>query len=362
MSAALDGKQASGSYAASVHTHGISDVTGLQTALDGKQAAGSYAAAVHTHGISDVTGLQTALDGKQASGSYAAASHGHVISDVTGLQTALDGKAAVSHTHSASDLTSGTLDAARLPFATTAQAQDALSTTVAMNPARALDQTYNVYQIDLSQSQVFSTGNGTVHQTGFSGGISVSAGNASGGGTIISRHGGQGSPSLAKWNGTTGNYGGRRINWTRRLRFRARVNVPATLSANAVFRCLLGKIVSGTGSAGALASRGFGFEIRGSNALWLTAHNGTARTDTNASFSLFSGSGGGSLHEIVAESDGSGNVTLFVDGVSVATSSGGPSTDDTSQTNESYFSVELVTTDSSAVSVGIERHPQLLRP
>jgi hypothetical protein len=54
------------------------------------------------------------LDGKQAAGSYAAAVHTHGISDVTGLQTALDGKAAVSHTHSASDLTSGTLDAARL--------------------------------------------------------------------------------------------------------------------------------------------------------------------------------------------------------------------------------------------------------
>lgn len=38
------------------HTHGISDVTGLQTALDGK------AATSHTHAIADVTGLQTLLD------------------------------------------------------------------------------------------------------------------------------------------------------------------------------------------------------------------------------------------------------------------------------------------------------------
>jgi len=102
------------SYAASSHSHAISDVTGLQNALDGKQASGSYAAAVHTHGISDVTGLQTALDGKQASGSYAAANHGHAIADVTGLQTALDGKAALSHTHSAADVVSGTLAEARL--------------------------------------------------------------------------------------------------------------------------------------------------------------------------------------------------------------------------------------------------------
>lgn len=40
------------------HTHGVGDVTGLQSALEGK------ANKTHTHGISDVTGLQGALDGK----------------------------------------------------------------------------------------------------------------------------------------------------------------------------------------------------------------------------------------------------------------------------------------------------------
>jgi hypothetical protein len=45
-------------------TLAIADVASLQAALDGKQAAGSYAAAAHTHAISSVTGLQTALDAK----------------------------------------------------------------------------------------------------------------------------------------------------------------------------------------------------------------------------------------------------------------------------------------------------------
>jgi len=102
-------------YAAATHSHGISDVTGLQTALDGKQASGSYAATVHAHGISDVTGLQTALDGKASS------THSHAISGVTGLQTALDGKqaagsyAAATHAHAASEITSGVFDPARIP-------------------------------------------------------------------------------------------------------------------------------------------------------------------------------------------------------------------------------------------------------
>jgi len=37
------------------HTHTIANVTGLQAALDGKQAAGSYAASSHTHGASSIT-------------------------------------------------------------------------------------------------------------------------------------------------------------------------------------------------------------------------------------------------------------------------------------------------------------------
>ena len=46
---------------------------------------------------------------------YANIVHTHVIGDVTNLQTTLDGKANTSHTHSAADITSGTLDGDRLP-------------------------------------------------------------------------------------------------------------------------------------------------------------------------------------------------------------------------------------------------------
>ena len=87
LSSALDGKQASGSYATTTTT------TALSTAIDGK------AATSHTHAISAVTGLQTALDGKQASGSYA------TTTTTTALSTAIDGKAATSHTHAISSVT-----------------------------------------------------------------------------------------------------------------------------------------------------------------------------------------------------------------------------------------------------------------
>ena len=97
----LDGIDSTG-FAASSHTHSISNVSGLQDALDGK------AASSHTHSISNVSGLQSALDGKAASShshsAYANKSHTHSISNVSGLQDALDGKAASSHTHSISNV------------------------------------------------------------------------------------------------------------------------------------------------------------------------------------------------------------------------------------------------------------------
>ena len=81
----------------------ISDVTDLTTTLDGK------AASVHTHAQSDVTGLVAALAAKAAS------VHSHVLSHVTGLESALAGKADLSHSHGATDITSGTLSASRMP-------------------------------------------------------------------------------------------------------------------------------------------------------------------------------------------------------------------------------------------------------
>ena len=75
------GNHASAGYltALPAHTHDDRYYTEseVDTLLDGKQDSGSYAASSHTHAISDVTGLQTALDNKQASGSYAASSHNH---------------------------------------------------------------------------------------------------------------------------------------------------------------------------------------------------------------------------------------------------------------------------------------------
>jgi hypothetical protein len=84
------------------HNHIIANVDGLQAALDGKQAAGSYAAASHTHSTANITDLAsyTGLDGRYYTeaevdsllGGKANTSHSHAIGDVSGLQAALDAK------------------------------------------------------------------------------------------------------------------------------------------------------------------------------------------------------------------------------------------------------------------------------
>jgi hypothetical protein len=75
----------------------------------------TFAPSAHTHSVADVSGLQTQLDGKQTAGSYAAASHTHTSSQVSDFAAAV--VAAAPPTTNASLLTSGTVDAARLPAA-----------------------------------------------------------------------------------------------------------------------------------------------------------------------------------------------------------------------------------------------------
>lgn len=123
----------------------ISQVTGLQTALDGKQASGSYAAASHAHGnitnagaIGSTSGLPvvTGASGVLQAGAFGSSAGevcqgndarlsdsrtptAHKASHASGGSDALSaadiGAAASSHSHAASEITSGTLSADRLP-------------------------------------------------------------------------------------------------------------------------------------------------------------------------------------------------------------------------------------------------------
>jgi hypothetical protein len=77
---ALDGKQPSGNYAPA---SGISPsaITGTAVVTSDSRLSDARTPTAHSHAISDVTNLQLALDGKQASGTYATLVSGKVPSD-----------------------------------------------------------------------------------------------------------------------------------------------------------------------------------------------------------------------------------------------------------------------------------------
>ena len=104
---ALDGKQASGSYANVTHSH-----VGTEVTLTGYEKASSASAVAASDTVNTAIGkIEKALDGKQASGSYASSTHTHDASDIN--SGTLDATRIPSL--DASKITTGTIDIARLP-------------------------------------------------------------------------------------------------------------------------------------------------------------------------------------------------------------------------------------------------------
>lgn len=94
-------------FAPSAHGHDWADLTGVPS---------TFTPSAHTHVIADTTGLQAALDGKQAAGSYAAATHTHTASAISDSTTA--GRALLTATDAAAQRTALSLGTAALEATT----------------------------------------------------------------------------------------------------------------------------------------------------------------------------------------------------------------------------------------------------
>jgi hypothetical protein len=86
------------------HTHTLSEIT------DAGTAASKF---VPNVGVNATTTQVVMGDDTRLTNARTPVAHTHLISEVDGLQTVLDGKAVTGHTHSTTDITSGTLSVAR---------------------------------------------------------------------------------------------------------------------------------------------------------------------------------------------------------------------------------------------------------
>jgi hypothetical protein len=118
-----------------------------------------------------------------------------------------------------------------------------------------------------------------------------------------------------------------RINFSKKIWLSGKCCLAATVSgtsflgdSNTMGRITLGGYTSAT--TGDMTVRGIGFKKVGgvSSNIVLTVHNGTSLTDVTSSKAV----AGDETIDWVIYSDGTGNVTLYVDGVQIATTSSGP--------------------------------------
>jgi len=202
---------------------------------------------------------------------------------------------------------------AQASFATSTQAQAGTSTTTVVSPATLLDAKY------------FSGGKSAVQITWSAGssGVGASAGAQNANGRLNAAPTTAVGYAIAGANLVNTSRGlafGASVDFSKRVQFGLRVarNVASPDSAS-VWRYSIGKSI-GVASAGDLSVRGLMIKVAGSGALQLLVHNGTSLTTTTSTYTPANST----AYDVVVVSDGAGNVTLYVNGSSVATSTGGP--------------------------------------
>jgi hypothetical protein len=220
-------------------------------------------------------------------------------------------------------------------YATTAQAQAGTSTTTVVNPATLLDAKFfgGAYSYGITNWATATSGAGASAgaQNGnarLNGAPTTAIGYAVAAATIA---------NSSRGGAYSGGY-----DFTKRVMFGSRIarNVASPDSAS-VWRLSIGKFIT-TATIGDLTSRGLMIKVAGSGALQLMVHNGTALTTTTSSFTPSNAS----VYDVVVTSDGAGNCALFVNGSSVATSTGGP----TANSGASYYGLHFETENTSVIT------------
>jgi hypothetical protein len=199
-------------------------------------------------------------------------------------------------------------------YATTAQAQAGTSTTTVINPSTLLDAKFfaggkSIVQITWATA-VSGVGASAFAQSA-NARISIAP-------TTLT---GYAINSATIANNSRGGLYNSGFDFSKRVQFGLRVarNVASPDTAS-VWRYSIGK--SSLTDASDLSARGLMIKVSGGGALQLLVHNGTTLTTTTSSYTPANGVN----YDVSVVSDGSGNATLYVNGSSVATSTGAPTT------------------------------------
>jgi hypothetical protein len=198
-------------------------------------------------------------------------------------------------------------------YATTAQAEAMISTATVLSPARFRDAyfTANVTKPNTSTWITGTTGTGGLNDGG-NGDFRRLQGPTSAANTIVR------ASHLNNFR-RGGDYNSN-INWTKynALYFRLRQSGADT---NSTFIITLGEDSTGAGNADP-AVRCVGIKFNYGGVVKILAHNGTTLVQPTTSYTPATSSG----IDFLIVSDGSGTVEVFADGVSIGTTTGGPTT------------------------------------
>jgi len=217
-----------------------------------------------------------------------------------------------------------------VPYATNAEVFTGTSSSVVMTPLTAVINQLNPsnYTPTVSQFTLTTVGAGATGANSVNGFLLTTPASAIG--SSLRR--------IATY--VTGSPAGGCISWTKPVAFSSKHISYYRYSDLATARVSLGQA---GGTVGAPTVRSIGFYQTASaptvyNPLVLEVHDGTTLTTVTSSFTPANNA----IYEVFCYSDGSGNVTLYVNGNSVATTSAGPKTKNISQTaGENVFQFEI---------------------
>jgi hypothetical protein len=205
--------------------------------------------------------------------------------------------------------------AGKVELATDAEAVAGTSATLAVTPSGSLNGNlsssyHRFYGADFSAA---TSGTGGLNDSFNSGAARRTFGPTSvGAGHVAALHG------IPPFSGQTVNAN---LNWSRRVVVAARiVRSSISPSSESIFRVTIGEVQNSNTGDPAVAA--IGIKVVGSGAMEILAHDGTSLT----TFSTSHTPSVNQAFDLILVSDGAGNVEAFVNGSSVGSTTGGPTT------------------------------------